>query len=127
LLALLVLFSTLSFTIEKHYCGDHLVDVSYFGNTKKCTDEIEDDGCDTPEVEQKKNCCKDEVQHVEGQENLKNSVEKFDLKKQQFTIAFITSYYNLFVDYVAQTKFYENYSPPNLIQDLQVLLEVYII
>ena len=35
-LALLVLMSTLSFTVEKHFCGDVLVDVSVFTETQKC-------------------------------------------------------------------------------------------
>jgi len=36
LLALLVLLSTLSFTVESHYCGDFLVDVSYVGQADGC-------------------------------------------------------------------------------------------
>lgn len=36
LLVLIVLFSTFSFTIEKHYCGDFLVDVSFTGKADGC-------------------------------------------------------------------------------------------
>ncbi len=59
LLALLVLFSTVSFTIEKHFCGDVLVDVSVFAEAQKC-------GMEALEMATrnlaKKSCCKDEVE-----------------------------------------------------------------
>ena len=35
-MALLVLMSTVSVTIEKHFCGDHLVDVAIFSDAEKC-------------------------------------------------------------------------------------------
>ena len=35
-MAVLVLISTLSVSIEKHYCGDHLVDVAIFAEAEKC-------------------------------------------------------------------------------------------
>ena len=41
-LALLVLFSTVSFTIEKHFCGDILVDVAVFTEVEKCAMEAEE-------------------------------------------------------------------------------------
>lgn len=127
LLALLVLFSTFSFTVEKHYCGDFLVSVSYFGDGEDCSGEAGEEDCDDPEVIKKKNCCKDEVEQVQGQDDLKNTVEKFDIQKQQFIVAFLSSYYNLFVENYEQTNTNEFYSPPNLDLDLQVLHEVYII
>jgi len=35
-MALLVLLSSTSFTIESHYCGDILVDASFLGTAKTC-------------------------------------------------------------------------------------------
>ena len=62
LLALLVLFSTFSFTVEKHFCGEFLMDVSFIGHADDC-------GMDMENVSaKKKNCCKDEVHHIEGQD-----------------------------------------------------------
>ncbi len=127
LLALLVLFSTFSFTVKKHYCGEFLVNVSYFGGDQGCGDELGEEDCDDPQIIKKKNCCKDEITQVKGQEELKNSVEKFDLEKQQFLIAFITSFNSLFSEDIQQVNLNEYYSPPNLNLDLQVLYEVYLI
>ena len=39
LLSLLVLFSSMSFTIDEHYCGTNLMDVSYFGDADNCGSE----------------------------------------------------------------------------------------
>ncbi|WP_431167901.1 HYC_CC_PP family protein [Tenacibaculum halocynthiae] len=36
LLALLLVFSTTSFTVEKHFCGVFLIDVSFLGNADSC-------------------------------------------------------------------------------------------
>lgn len=55
-LALLVLFSTFSFTVEKHYCGDYLVDVSYLGKADTCNSNSGVDECTT--VAKKKNVVK---------------------------------------------------------------------
>ena len=69
-LAFLVLFSTLSFTVEKHYCGDFLVDVSYVGHTDGCGMEM-----DALSKTTKKSCCKDEIHKIEGQHELQQSAD----------------------------------------------------
>lgn len=127
LMALLVLFSTFSVTIEKHFCGDFLVDVAYFGSSKGCADEVGEEDCDTEEVIQKKKCCKDEIQYIEAQEDLLAALKKLTVKKQQFIIAFTYTYNNLFLDEEKDTVLNKNYSPPNIVADIQVLHEVFII
>ena len=68
-LALMVLCSTLSFTVEKHYCGGELVAVSLFAELEKC-------GMDSAVVFESSPCCKDEIAVVEGQDELQLSVSK---------------------------------------------------
>ena len=126
-MALLVLLSTFSLTIEKHFCGDFLVDVSYFGDTQGCAEELGEDDCDTPETIEKKNCCKDEIEQIKGQEDLQAVTKKITIEKQQFIVAFIHTYNNLFIDLKKQIVPQKNYSPPNLVSDIQVLHEVFII
>ncbi|CAL2057229.1 HYC_CC_PP family protein [Tenacibaculum sp. 190524A05c] len=126
-LALLVLFSTFSFTVAKHYCGDFLVGVSYFGDAKNCADELGEDDCDSPQVIKKKNCCKDEVENIEGQDDLRNSIEKFDLEKQKFVVAYVSSLLYLFSEEDQKEKEFLQYSPPKLTYDLNILHEVFII
>ncbi len=121
LLALLVLFSTVSFTIEKHYCGDVLVDVSVFSEVEKC-------GMEAMEILLKKGCCKDEVNVVKGQDELKVSTfDDLDFEQQQFITSFAYSYIDGFESLSKQIIPHKNYSPPNLVYDIQVLDQVFII
>nr|WP_228530282.1 hypothetical protein [Tamlana sp. I1] len=121
MLALLVLFSTVSFTIEKHFCGDVLVDVSVFTEADKC--ELE-----SLEVLLKKTCCKDEINVVKGQDELNvSSFDDLDFQQQQFLYAF--TYANIF-GFESLEKHHiphKNYSPPSLVADIQVLDQVFII
>jgi len=125
LLAVLVLFSTVSFTIEKHFCGDVLVDVSVFSEVQKC-------GMDSGDMKQqtikKKSCCKDEVEVVKGQDELKfSSFEDLHFEQQQFIACAFYSYINLFEGLEKQIIPHKDYSPPNLVADIQVLDQVFII
>lgn len=122
-LALFVLFSTLSFTVEKHFCGEFLMDVSFTGEAADC-------GMDMEKVAKtkKKNCCKDEIFHIEGQDELQQfSYSDFDLEKQQFVVAFYQSYQELFVQKIAKKTFYKDSSPPDIPKDYQVLYQTFII
>lgn len=120
-MAFLVLFSTVSFTIEKHFCGDVLVDVSMFVEAEKCQME-------SLELLQKKTCCKDEIDVVQGQDELNiSSFDDLDFDPQQFITAFVFTYINGFESLPKETIPHKDYSPPNLIADIQVLDQVFII
>lgn len=120
-MALLVLFSTVSFTVEKHYCGDVLVDVSVFTEVDKCASEAE-------EIIAKMDCCKDTIDVIQGQDEL--SVKTFkdlDFEQQVFLASFTYSYINLFEGLPKEDVPFKDYSPPNLVADIQVLNQVFII
>lgn len=120
-LSFLVLFSTVSFTVEKHFCGDTLVDVSIFSEADKC-------GMPAMEMTQKKSCCKDEIEIVKGQDELKFSTfDDLDFSFQQFITSFAYSYINHFEGLHKQIVPHKDYSPPNLVADIQVLDQVFII
>ena len=120
-MAFLVLFSTISFTIEKHFCGEVLVDVSVFGEAKKCCVE-------SMEGHQEKSCCKDDLELVKGQDELNaSSFEDIDFSQQQLVALYTFSYINLFEGLYKQIIPHKDYSPPNLITDIQVLDQVFII
>lgn len=126
-LALIVLFSTMSFTVEKHFCGDFLVDVSYFGNADSCATEMQTD-CDNTTSIKKKSCCKDELQQIEGQDEIrKSSFEDLDIETKKFVAVFVASYINLFKELHNKVIPYKNYSPPYLAFNFQTLYEVFIL
>ena len=124
-MALLVLFSTASFTVEKHYCGDVLIDVSVFTEASKCG--MEDSEMDQAVVT-KKSCCKDTVDVIQGQDELSvKTVNDLEFEQQLFLASFTYSFLELFEGLSKQIVPHKNYSPPNLIADVQVLNQVFII
>ncbi|WP_435662309.1 HYC_CC_PP family protein [Mariniflexile fucanivorans] len=125
LLALLVLFSTVSFTIEKHYCGDVLVDVALFTEAQKC--DMGTSGM-AQEAITKNTCCKDEVKLVKGQDELKVSTfDDLNFQQQLFITTSAYAFVNLFEGLAKQVSPHKDYSPPNLVADIQVLDQVFII
>ncbi len=123
-MALLVLISTLSVSIEKHYCGDHLVDVAFFTNVQKCGMEVSD----TDIVITKNSCCKDVVDLLEGQDELSLKKTK-DLNTNQkvFILSFASVFSGLNLLEPQNNSQFEHYSPPKVVQDIQVLNEVFLI
>ena len=116
-LSFLVLFSTFSFTVDTHYCGDFLMDVSILGETDGCGMQM-----DKQVVAKKKNCCKDEVHKVEGQDELQvQKVEQITFENQQFLASFVVSYQDLFLVNESKTTFYNDFSPPDIPINYQVL------
>ncbi|WP_178987122.1 HYC_CC_PP family protein [Winogradskyella schleiferi] len=126
-LALIVLLSTVSFTVDSHYCGDTLVDSSLFGHAESCGMEVQQQ-LDSSECDiSKKDCCSDEQVIVEGQDTLKTSFDKLDKDKQLFVAAFIHTYINLFFESQEDLNSYRDYTPPPLVRDIQVLDQTFLI
>ena len=123
LLAILVVFSTLSLTVEKHFCGGNLVDVAMFSDVKKCGMEMPSETNET-----KKSCCKDEVEVVKGQDDLKLN-KLVDLSQDQIILSnsFVLSYTSLFESLQKQIIPHKDYSPPNIVKDIQLLDDVFLI
>lgn len=124
-MALLLMLSTVSFTVEKHYCGDRLVDVAVFSDVNKC-------GMETTETEQatitKKSCCKDLIDIIEGQDQLTiKTFDDLDIDQQQFLLSYIHSFERLYTSLPKQSipNFY--YPPPEIVRDIHVLDEVFLI
>lgn len=124
-MALLVLLSTISFTMEKHFCGDTLIDVAIFSKVNSCGMDMEAISITTPE---KKSCCKDELEIVKGQDKLKKtSFEDLHADQQLFLTALVYSFTNLFEGLPKQVTPHKDYSPPNLVVDIHVLDQVFIV
>ena len=123
-LALLVLLSTISFTIDKHFCGDTLIDTAFFVKAKTCGMNMEN----SQKSSLKKSCCKDVVEIVKGQNELKlTSIDHIKFDQQLFIYSFIYSLSNLFESLPKQVIPHKDYSPPNLVTDIHVIDQVFII
>ena len=126
-MALIVLFSTFSFTVHQHYCGDELKDTSVFFEAEKC--EMEKMMVETScEVHQKKKtCCEDVIDVVEGQDELKITLDTLSLDQQLFVASFAYTYINLFEGLEKNVSSYRDYVPPLVVRPIFKLDESYLI
>lgn len=126
-MTLLVLISTGSYTVDKHFCGSVLVDSSILSKAKTCGIKIHtNSGADHSSIEDGM-CCSNEKTVVEGQDELKVSFESFNFDQQLFISSFTFSYLNLFKGRTVHLVPFKNYSPPLLVSDIQVLDQVFLI
>lgn len=125
-MAFLVLFSTVSFSMDMHFCGDTLVDYSFFDDSADCgMNLLADKEQECPMSLMK--CCTDHEISQEGQDELAFSWNAMDLDQQEFIIAFTLSYLELYTSLSKKTIPFSQYSPPLITYDRQLLLETFLI
>lgn len=126
-MAMVVLFSTTSFTINMHYCGDSLVDMKIYKEAEDCGMEMPLASSISELNISKTPCCKNEQILVQGQDELQTSIENFNLDVQFLAVSVVYSYLNIFESLPKEIIPFKDYSPPNLVIDIQVLDQVFII
>ncbi|MBT9187474.1 HYC_CC_PP family protein [Zobellia russellii] len=125
-MALVLLVSTTSFKVEKHYCMGHLVDVAFFSDAQDCGMAMSLDENIGSTVD-KMSCCNSELIAMEGQNDVKPSFNDFNLDQQMVLVAFVYSYGVLFEPVEAKHVPYSHYNPPKIIKDIQLLDAVFLI
>jgi hypothetical protein len=113
LLAIIVLFSTLSFRVDSH--------VAVFSEVRGCGMEMENEMSDEVSFF-KKPCCKNETSIVEGNSIDQQVLKNLKLQQIDFVTAFVVSYNNLFLDNT-QTSLLYLYKPPLIHKDIILLFE----
>jgi hypothetical protein len=126
-MALVVLFSTMSFTITKHYCGDTLIDTSIFDKASTCGMETQNISASADCSVLKIDCCSNEQTIVDGQNELQVQVATISFEKQIFITSFIYTYINLFESLNNTVSSYEEYEPPLVIKQIYKFDETYLI
>ncbi|WP_407692576.1 HYC_CC_PP family protein [Psychroflexus curvus] len=121
LLALLVLFSTLSFTVGTHYCGNIMIDKAILSKAQTCEMHQE------MPSEEKSECCGDEVEIIEGQDVLQFSKAEFDLDIPVEFAIFSLIHFSSTGFFAKEIATAEVYDPPHYYQDFQILHQVFLI
>ena len=125
-MAIVVLFSTMSFTIHMHYCGDSLVETAIFQKAKGCGMEMDNpstEGCSI----KVKDCCSDEQLKIDGQDELQLTFDKLTIDQQIFVASFVYTYINLFEGTEEKDTSFRDYIPPPVIRQIYKLDETYLI
>ncbi|SCY18426.1 hypothetical protein SAMN05192588_1558 [Nonlabens sp. Hel1_33_55] len=128
LMACVVLMTTMSFTVDMHYCGDTLVDFSFIQSAKTCgMEKVQTSkGCEKPMLSEK-SCCSDEQIIKEGKDDLKISFDTLSFEQQTLIAAFTYSYINLFEGTESEEVPFEDYPRPFVKRDVQVLHQTFLI
>jgi len=126
ILAVLVLFSTFSFTLETHLCGGEIADTTFLGNLERC-EMPNSEHRDTQETSLTTSpCCQDIVERIEGSNDELTVVKELEIH-EQFVVAFVYSYLGLFEGLILQHVPFKNYEPPIVTKDIQVLYDTFLI
>ena len=126
LLSCIVLFSSMSFAVDEHFCGDQVMDVSYFGNSDDCGMEEVDTNSNIT-ILKANNCCKDEITHFES--SLYSSEKPISIHNLASQYLFSNTHYNYSFNRIktSRIQYYNDFSPPDIRQDFQVLHQTFLI
>ncbi len=120
------MFSSVSFTVEKHLCGGQVYSESIFGKAEKCG--INDDDCELEANNpfySEKSCCEDEIQFINGSIFEKEQSVKLNNKQQQdFTISVLIDNGLITKEFNESTHFKNYLLPPNK-NNFNILYQVF--
>ena len=125
-MAFVVLFSTMSFTIDMHFCGDTLVATSMFQKATGCGMEMEKPAAEGCAIV-KSNCCNDKQMIIDGQDEMQLSITTIPFEQQVFITSFIYTYVQLFESSDTAVSFHQAYNEPLVSRQLYKLAETYLI
>lgn len=126
LLALLVLCSTFSFTINEHICGGQAMSMAIGIAADNCGMEMEQAASDMTTVQQVP-CCNDITTFIQGQDELQSNYDDITFTTHTFINAFVYHYIFVLPAHDVEKAVYKPYSPPPLVKDIQLLDETFLI
>ncbi len=143
-MAFLMLFSTVGFSMDIHYCGGKIDNVAFYSKADECKmmkkgtqnnlhscHKAKEKTCHTNLKGQsfsKKNCCDNQTFTLQSLTDSKTS-DNFEIANVDLTFVtvFILSNFNLFVTDKTNLLEHFYYSPPLLKQDVTILHQVFLI
>jgi hypothetical protein len=129
LLAVSILLTTSSFTVDMHFCSNKLIDMAIFGKAKVCKNEVQK--IHSPKGQctslQEKECCSNQTFFKTGDHIIKKANTEFEADTIVFLNTFFYTYVNLFEGLEENIVPFYNYRPPLLYKDIQVFYETYLI
>lgn len=127
ILALIVMFSTLSFSVDKHVCMGEVTDVSYFLEAENCGMIMDkDQALDSQTAINKIPCCADVQVLFPGKNLEQQALKSLKIEKTYFVIAYFIGSLDLIDELKLDKKII---IPPPLIvyKDLVILHETFLI
>lgn len=125
-MALLLLLTTTSFSIEAHFCGDHLVDIALNDHANGCSMQSLDP--DMHKAMKDMGCCQDKQIVSDHDDDLQKTAHEFSFEQLVFITVLTHSYVSLFdIDASPINANWNKESPPLLDRDLFLLHDSFLI
>lgn len=132
LLSLLILLSSIGYTVASHYCGGQMVkaklmyvhnsiDCGMNGMLNSCAEQEETSGSIL-----KKQCCENEFSRFQLENQLKTSELQAPINTE-VVVMFVYTYLNLFLSNTTEGVIPSDYTPPPNIKDIPVQNQVFLI
>lgn len=127
LMALLILASTVSWTVNKHLCMGRVVDVALFAHAEDCGMDMALDVVGDKGNLLDNHCCAEQSLTIKAQEDLKLSWNDLDLGFQTFLVTFPFTFAYMLNDDSRESFPDQTYPPPLIVKDIYLLHEVFLI
>lgn len=129
ILALIVLLSSFSFTINKHICGGEVANTTFFISADNCGMDMNicerDLSIQAESRIQKEPCCKDVSELIQGNDNNQQAQEfQLNVPQMQFITAFVYTYILPFLEERTISS-YSMYEPPSVYKNILTLFQVF--
>lgn len=123
----ILMLSTSSFSVFKHFCGDNLVNISFEKIDSCCESEVENNAIVNHKLNfSEKDCCKNETSIKEF--SVVDYTETLKISKSKEI--FITAFYYSFIENIddfSTKHFFSDFSPPNIVFNKQIQFQTFLI
>lgn len=130
ILSLLVILSSMSFTLNVHMCMGEIDSIALLQESKSCEMSTQQAPCANHDLHNsqptKKDCCEDHSFFVEGQDELAKTAS-FGMPDLHFVAVLYAVAAYLFAQPSIVTTFYKDYSPPLIERDIPVLVQSFLL
>jgi len=142
MMAFLMFFTSVGFTMDMHYCGGTLKSVSFFGKAKTCHDKVSEsrsamENCphhkkmmaEKEDCSEDKNCCSNKTLHFQSNQDQTIQTHDFVVSKQlkQFVVAYVAIFIIRDFGLERESNDFAYYSPPLIPRDIPVLNQTFLL
>jgi len=129
-LSLILVFSTVSFAVEKHECGGEITDIAVFGDSEKCSPMMKMDDCEIHPYKSlsfnKSTCCKDINQIIQSNLVVEKATKTVAIQTVEFVKPLEISV-KLFEGLQENIVPFKNYTPPIIVTNISILHQTFLI
>lgn len=136
-MAILILVSSIGFTIDQHFCGGQLKSFSLIGKAKDCYELATGEkqlSCPNHNIDSfkglsisKKRCCENRTEHFQSDTEVPSSISNIlNVDTQQFIVAYISVFITRSL-LIPLNGVHLSYKPPIIYSDIPILIQSFLL